>query len=345
MPKGKIQPKFSFQQRLAFGCSILALVVIMLGAYVRLSDAGLGCPDWPGCYGQLTVPSAMEEVASANASYPERPLQMDKAWKEMIHRYLAGTLGLAIALLAALAWKNRACAQQPKVLPGLLLATVIFQGLLGMWTVTLLVKPLVVTAHLLGGLATVSMLWLLCLRLCGRSGYHPQPSRLFYLSLFGLLILISQIFLGGWTSTNYAAIGCTEFPTCNNQRWWPTMDFSEAFVLWRGLGVDYEYGVLEYPARTAIHMSHRIGALITACYLGLLAVRLNRSDQPLRVRVVAKLLLLLLLLQLGLGITNVLAQLPLAVAVFHNGVAALLVLAVLTLLFLLLPSRKLSVGG
>ncbi|MEH6624954.1 MAG: COX15/CtaA family protein [Motiliproteus sp.] len=343
MAELKIQPKFKFQQRLAFGCCLLALVVIMLGAYVRLSDAGLGCPDWPGCYGQLTVPSTSDEVASANASYPQRPLETTKAWKEMAHRYLAGTLGLAIALLAALAWKNRVNAQQPKLLPGLLLATVTFQALLGMWTVTLLVKPLIVTSHLLGGLATVSMLWLLSLRLQEQPGHKLQRPRLFYFALLGLLILVMQVFLGGWTSTNYAAIGCTEFPTCINQSWWPPMDFSEAFVLWRGLGVDYEHGVLEYSARTAIHMTHRIGALITACYLGLLAWRLAQSDQQAKVRFAAKALLALLLVQLVLGVTNVLAQLPLAVAVAHNGVAAMLVLSMLTLLFRLrMPSAELN---
>ncbi|MCW8887012.1 MAG: COX15/CtaA family protein [Motiliproteus sp.] len=340
MPEEKIQAHLKRQLRLALGCCLLAWVVILLGAFVRLSDAGLGCPDWPGCYGQLTVPSAVDEVASANAEYPQRPLETAKAWKEMIHRYLAGTLGLLIAALAAYSWRNRQQIWQPKVLPNLLLVTVIFQALLGMWTVTLLVKPLIVTAHLFGGFATVSMLWILSLQLrrrldrLGVGWDSPRPSGQRLWVAGGLVVLLLQIFLGGWTSTNYAAIGCTEFPTCNNQQWWPAMDFSEGFVLWRGLGIDYEYGVLEYPARTAIHMTHRIGAAITLVYLLLLGWRLLRSDQTAMMRTTAAVMLLLLAVQVGLGLTNVLAQLPLPVAVAHNGVAALLLMSLLTMVYL-----------
>ncbi len=347
MSQPKIQPSLSLlalQLRFALAGTALALVVIMLGAWVRLSDAGLGCPDWPGCYGQLIVPSEQQEIAVANSSFPERPLDRARAWKEMTHRYLAGTLGLIVAALAWLAWRCRRLPDQPKVLPALLLGTVIFQALLGMWTVTLLVKPLIVTAHLLGGLATLSMLWLLSLNLLRRGTGTPAVAptacsvRLLPVTAAVLMVLIAQIFLGGWTSTNYAAIGCTEFPSCNNGDWWPETDFSEAFVLWRGLGINYEFGVLEYPARTAIHLSHRIGALITAICLGLLGWRLTRSDRPVPVRRAGHLLLALLLLQLGLGITNVLAQLPLPVAVAHNGVAALLLLVMLTIIWLLTPA-------
>ncbi|OMH30437.1 hypothetical protein BGP75_17990 [Motiliproteus sp. MSK22-1] len=329
----------------------MGVIVVMLGAYVRLSDAGLGCPDWPGCYGQLTVPSVEQEILEANASYPQRPLEVDKAWKEMIHRYLAGFLGLFIVSLSLLAWKFRQLPGQPRLLPALLLLVVAFQGMLGMWTVTLLVKPLIVTIHLLGGLATVTLLWLLSLRLISVSMVFrsliphfvekPVPTQkikgLFAAILLGVFILVLQIFLGGWTSTNYAAIGCTEFPTCNNGVWWPEMDFSEGFVLWRGLGINYEYGVLDYPARTAIHVTHRIGALVTAVYLTLLGLRLLRSDLPVAVRRVTLLLLGLLMLQLGLGITNVLAKLPLSVAVAHNGGALLLLLTLTTLMWQLWP--------
>jgi cytochrome c oxidase assembly protein subunit 15 len=317
----------------AAAAALLALAVIMLGAYVRLSDAGLGCPDWPGCYGNLGAPSSEEAIAEANAAFPERPVETAKAWKEMVHRYLAGALGLTIVLLAVVAWRSGGAI--PAGLPGILVALVVFQGLLGMWTVTLLVKPAVVTAHLAGGLATLALLWWLFLRhgrplhpeaAVGLGGFRPW-------FVLGLLLLCAQILLGGWTSTNYAAVACTEFPTCYGGIWWPPTDFGEAFVLWRGVGVDYEFGVLDSAARTAIHLTHRIGALILLVYLGLLGIAILRKTDSPTGRTMGLALLGALLLQIGLGIANVLGHLPLAVAVAHNGGAALLLLVLVTLLF------------
>ena len=319
------------QYRLAGFTCLLAFVVILMGAYVRLSNAGLGCPDWPGCYGRLVVPTDHSEVAE---SFADRQLHTGKAWKEMIHRYLAGSLGLAILALALLAWRQRNQPDQPRALPALLLGLVIFQAALGMWTVTLLVKPAIVTAHLLGGFATFVLLWLLVLKL--RSTKPPlsaQAEKAPRLHLWlALLVLILQISLGGWTSSNYAALGCSEFPTCYGGQWWPAMDFREAFVIWRGLGVNYEFGVLENDARTAIHMTHRFGALLTFLVLGLLALRLLGLPESAMLRRLGGLMLGLLLLQIGLGITNVLGHLPLPVAVAHNGVAALLLLTLVTTL-------------
>ncbi|MET0028328.1 MAG: COX15/CtaA family protein [Candidatus Thiodiazotropha sp.] len=323
------------QFRLSLLTALLAFCVILVGAYVRLSDAGLGCPDWPGCYGQMVVPDALP------ASHPDdpsqtRPLHRGKAWKEMIHRYLAGTLGLMILLLAVLAWRNRADPDQPRLLPGLLLGLVTLQAALGMWTVTLLVKPAIVTAHLLGGFATFVLLVLLALRLRQTPLLAPQGQSsgqspgLRRHARIALLVLILQITLGGWTSTNYAALGCTDFPQCHAGQWWPQTDFSEAFTLWRGLGINYEFGVLEHDARAAIHLTHRIGALLTLLVVGSLGLRLWRQPAP-GLRRLGGLALLLLTLQIVLGISNVLAQLPLPVAVAHNGVAALLLLS-LTLL-------------
>ena len=306
--------------------AVLALGVILFGAYVRLSDAGLGCPDWPGCYGRIGVPASQEAIAKANAAYPERPVEPGKAWKEMVHRYLAGALGLLILALALAAWRGRD--HLPAGLTSLLAALVVFQGLLGMWTVTLLVKPAVVTAHLAGGLATLSLLWWLVLR---QGGLFASPSGATVRSLRpwvwgGLLLLCLQILLGGWTSTNYAAVACTEFPTCYAGIWWPPTDFREAFVIWRGIGVDYEFGVLDSAARTAIHLTHRIGALVVFVYLTVLAVQfMRKAENRTQVRM-AWLLLGALLLQVALGITNVLGHLPLPVAVAHNGGAALLLL-------------------
>ncbi|MCU7845985.1 MAG: COX15/CtaA family protein [Candidatus Thiodiazotropha sp. (ex Monitilora ramsayi)] len=335
MPVKNPQVSRHWQYRLAIFTSLLALSVVLLGAYVRLSDAGLGCPDWPGCYGKLVVPEATEAFQRDNGGY-SRPLHVGKAWKEMIHRYLAGSLGIAIFALALLAWLNRKSTQQPLLLPTLLLILVIFQAALGMWTVTLQVKPAIVTAHLLGGFATFVLLWLLALRLRPVDPLHtlstsPSLRRLVLISLF---VLILQITLGGWTSTNYAALGCSEFPTCYDNQWWPEMDFKEAFVLWRGLGINYEFGVLENDARTAIHMTHRIGALVTFVVLCLLAIRLRKKTEVGRLRQIGGLLLLLLLTQIGLGITNVLGHLPLPVAVAHNGGAALLLATLVTMIWI-----------
>lgn len=309
-----------------------ALVVVILGAYTRLSDAGLGCPDWPGCYGHLAWPDEAHEIDIANASF-ERPVEVHKAWKEMVHRYFAGTLGLLIAALFVMALLNRRHAHQPVVLPVLLLGLVIFQALLGLWTVTLQLKPLVVMGHLLGGFATLSLLWWLAIGTWpGLGASAGAARRLLPWALGGLGILILQIALGGWTSSNYAALACPDFPKCQGM-WWPATDFTEGFVLWRGLGVNYEYGVLEHPARTAIHLAHRIGALVTATYLGLFALwalRGARADQTLRR--LGGLALALLVVQVLLGISNVVFSLPLTVAVMHNATAALLLLALLALI-------------
>lgn len=328
--------------RLSLFVSLFALGVVMLGAYVRLSDAGLGCPDWPGCYGQLVAPSSHQELDAAAAGFA-RPLDAAKAWKEMVHRYFAGTLGLLILGIAVAAWRRRRRdPEQLLTVPLVLLGLVIFQALLGMWTVTLQVKPVIVTAHLLGGVLTVSLLWWLTLRQAdwGASSPPALQGRLKPWAWIGVALLLIQISLGGWTSTNYAALGCTEFPTCYGGQWWPATDFSEAFVLWRGLGVNYEFGVLDSAARTAIHLTHRVGALVVLLYLGLLAWQLLRSPSGVGWRALGVALLLALALQIGLGITNVLGGLPLAAAVAHNGGAVVLMLVLLTLLHRLHPRRQ-----
>lgn len=310
---------------------VLAYGVVVLGAYVRLSDAGLGCPDWPGCYGRLLVPSSEQSVAEANATYT-RPLQHDKAWKEMIHRYFASTLGLLILGLATLTWRaRRSDLGVPTAIPAVLVPLVIFQGLLGMWTVTLLLKPLVVSAHLLGGLATLSLLWWLSLQLRWSGMTVRAADGRSRWALLAVCVIAIQISLGGWTSTNYAALACTDFPRCHGS-WWPEMDFREAFVLWRGLGINYEYGVLDAPARIAIHYSHRIGALLTALIVTWAALRAMRSGNS-RLSFWGAVTLLGLCAQIALGIGNVRYGLPLHVAVAHNAVAAALLLSALAMLF------------
>ena len=304
---------------------LLAFIVITVGAYVRLTDAGLGCPDWPGCYGLLVLPEDSQQLSAAGANY-ERPLEVGKAWREMIHRYIAATLGLGIVGLFLLSFAQPIAERQTGLLAALV-ALVIFQGALGMWTVTLLLKPLVVTAHLFGGLATLSLLFWHALRYFTP---HRGARRLspVFVSL-GIVVLLIQIFLGGWTSTNYAALACTDFPSCHGS-YWPQMDFKEGFTLWRGLNIDYEFGVLETPARTAIHFSHRVWAVITAFFLlGLVVTAILRGDEP--VKRSAWCIIAVLGIQLGLGVSNIMFGLPLPVAVAHNGGAALLLLAVLAL--------------
>ena len=307
-----------------FGC-IFAAVVVLLGAYTRLVDAGLGCPDWPGCYGFLAVPDTHEEITLAEQAYPHAPVEAHKAWPEMVHRYFAGTLGLIIAFLAVLAFRARHDDSQPLILPVLLLGLVIFQAALGMWTVTLGLLPVVVMGHLLGGFTTLALLLLLFLKL--RDGNRPPvSSHLRNLALVGLAIVFIQVSLGGWTSANYAAIICTDFPTCQGH-WIPPLDLSGAFQLHQEGVRSYLGGFLDNDARVTIHWLHRLGALVTTVYVLFLVTRLFNNGYPR----FAAWLLLVLLVQLSLGISNVVFSLPLAVAVAHNGVAALLLLTMVTL--------------
>lgn len=306
--------------------AVLAFGVVMLGAYVRLSQAGLGCPDWPGCYGHVSVPTA-EQAAAADAA---RPLEAARAWKEMIHRYFAGTLATLILILAVAAWVRRKEPGQPLLVPTLLLALVVFQALLGMWTVTLLLFPPVVMGHLLGGFATFAVLVLLVMQIGGffRLGTAATPA-MRRLAALGLAVLICQVALGGWVSSNYAAIACPDFPACQGS-FWPPMDFASAFS-WHGLGIDYQGGILANPARVAIHVVHRLGALTVFLLLGAAALLcLLKGKQP-ALRGLGLLVLLLLCLQVALGISLVEFGWPLPLADLHNGVAALLLGATVTL--------------
>jgi cytochrome c oxidase assembly protein subunit 15 len=318
--------------RLLYLATLLALIVVVLGAYVRLTDAGLGCPDWPGCYGSLIVPGIPADQAQAQAAFPDRLLDETKAWSEMIHRYVATTLGFSIMLIALLAWLNRRADNQPVKLPLALLGVVIFQGLLGMWTVTLLLKPLIVMAHLLGGLTTLSLLFWLILEDRRKKDIQRAAARpVVGIAIAGLIVLVFQIALGGWTSSNYAALACPDLPTCQGQ-WWPEeANFSEGFVLWRGLGIDYEFGVLDAPSRVAIHYTHRLGAMVTfllLCFVALRFIRINNSPVLQRAGV---LVIVALGTQILIGISIVWFGLPLFLASAHNGVAALLLLSVINL--------------
>ena len=310
-------------RRIALAAASLAACVVVLGAWVRLTDAGLGCPDWPGCYGHL---------------YPTLAFDSGKAWHEMIHRYFAGTLGLMIASLAVLAIWNRQDPAQPLIPVVGLFFVVCAQGALGALTVTLLLKPLIVTSHLLGGLTTLGLLcWLS--RTPERREVTPNERRLQVFALAGLGVLTLQIFLGGWTSTNYASVACPDFPTCQRS-FWPAMDFRDAFVLWRGLGIDYEGGVLAHPARVAIHFTHRLGAIVAGLTLLSLGVMSWLDGATRRVKSAGALLSVAVLIQISLGISTVQWGVPLSIATAHNAGAALLVIAIVRLLRALWPNAS-----
>jgi len=396
---------------LAWLACVLAFFLIMYGSFVRLSNAGLSCPDWPTCYGRVAWPVKPAAVAKADKAFPNRPVETHKAWREQTHRFAAGTLGVLVlveALVATWAAKRRlglviaavvligvgiplymakdyvsssvVAALGEALLLGvaifwrqsgwrriavLALAVVCFQALLGMWTVTWLLKPIVVSGHLLGGMATFALLAWIAWRL----SFSPFPSGegvvpavqadavvgstnlpqrlrmsepsplplsrrdkgLFVAAAIGVALLACQIFLGGWTSSNYAALACgiggSAFPTCLGQ-WWPAMDFHQGFILWRGIGVDFQGGILDAASRTAIQMVHRFGAAVIFVYLLWLAHRAGRAGM----RGHAAALAVLLLAQVALGISNVVLGLPLPIAVAHTGGAALLLFALVGLL-------------
>lgn len=369
-----------------FGC-LCAVIVVGLGAFTRLVDAGLGCPDWPTCYGHMTWPSSVEDVDVANQAFPDMPVEHDKTWPEMVHRYFAKGLGIItiglfvlavrhrkeeqpVALVGALLLLNvamtvvtavvgtvmeplavgsvaltmlvlaylgrqRGTSSQPFKLPGFLLAFIILQGLFGMWTVTLKLWPQVVTAHLLGGFTTFSLLWLLVQRLGGFGWSLPTAAFTALQSLrtwvvVGLVIVCCQVALGGWTTSNYAAVACPDLPTCQGQ-WLPDMDFPQGFDITQTIGPNYLGGKMDNEARIAIHFSHRVGAIVTAVYLLWLAWLLMKRVMGREPRNMAIVIVSVLALQVALGLANVIFQFPVAVAVAHNLGGALLLLVMVTL--------------
>ncbi|WP_417664212.1 COX15/CtaA family protein [Pseudidiomarina donghaiensis] len=307
---------------------VLAFVVIVLGAYTRLTDAGLGCPDWPGCYGELTVPKDANKAAEL---FPDTPLESHKAWNEMIHRYAAGTLGLVILGIAIWSlWRKRQHSEQPVKLPLFLLALVTFQAALGMWTVTMNLQPLVVMGHLLGGFSTISLLYLLSLRL---QRVHiplgdPKVRSLSAFALFALIVVLGQIALGGWVAANYAAMACTELPFCEGN-WTERLDITGAFSVPEAS--TYQYGAHDYAERMTIHIAHRFGAYFTILVVGLLLWMGYRRASSNVIRTSLNWITVLLIAQVTLGFSNVLLLLPLSVAVAHNAVGALLLLSLVGL--------------
>jgi len=320
----------SISYKLSLIAVVLAFTVVLLGAYTRLVDAGLGCPDWPGCYGFLTVPEELHDVKAATEAFPDTPVEADKAWPEMIHRYFAGSLGLLVAALAVLGFVNSRSKsgkknEQPLALSFALLGIIVFQAALGMWTVTMGLLPIIVMGHLLGGFITLTLLLVLFLNIKhGNPVAWASPVRT--AALLGVIIVFIQIVLGGWTSANYAAIICADFPTCQGAMI-PPLDFSGAFTISTDGVSSYLGGHLDNISRVTIQWMHRLGALITTLYLCFLISKLFISGWT----KFAVWVSLLLIMQISLGISNVVFSLPLAVAVAHNGVAVLLLMSLATL--------------
>lgn len=312
----------NFYKRLTLFATLLALIVVSFGAYTRLTDSGLGCPDWPGCYGTLTVPESIDQIEKAQAVYPDSPVEVEKAWIEMIHRYIAGILGVMILVIAFMSIRLRDQINYSLKWPFFLLGLVIFQAALGMWTVTLLLKPAVVSSHLLGGMTVLGILTFLMHRNYGTHRENFVSNRFERKIIrFSLALLFIQIALGGWTSTNYAALACTDYPTCHGSLI-PEMDFSNAFTIFRELGVTSLGEPLSLEALHAIQWVHRVGAIVLLGYLLFVAyiLKVNQGFNMWR-----NVLILVISLQFIIGIANLLLHLPIVLATLHNLGAALLV--------------------
>lgn len=312
----------NFYKRLTFYATLLALIVVSFGAYTRLTDSGLGCPDWPGCYGTLSVPESIDQIEKAQAVYPDSPVEIEKAWIEMIHRYIAGILGIMILVIAFMSIRLREQINYSLKWPFFLLGLVIFQAALGMWTVTLLLKPAVVTSHLLGGMTVLGILTFLMHRNYGthRENFVTDKYERKIIR-FSLVLLFIQIALGGWTSTNYAALACTDYPTCHGSLI-PEMDFYNAFTIFRELGVTSIGEPLSLEALHAIQWVHRVGAIVLLVYLLFVAyiLKVNQGFNMWR-----NVLILVISVQFIIGIANLLLHLPIVLATLHNLGAALLV--------------------
>ncbi len=310
---------------------LLALFVVMLGAYTRLTDAGLGCPDWPGCYGKMVLPNEADSArVDAQATFPNIPIESRKAWTEMAHRYAAGTLGILILILAAIASFGPRAVRVSPVFSITLVGILFFQAALGMWTVTLQLLPVVVMGHLLGGMTLAALLIWFRWRI---SDVFAYTSRFRPWVMLGLFIVALQIALGGWVSANYAGLACIGFPTCN-QHWLPSFDWQSAFNVFSPVGANYQGGALDLPARVTIQWVHRLWALVTLLYVFAITYCLLRSAKFTALRSVAGFAMALVLLQCVLGILNVVHMLPLAIAVAHNGVALLLLMSMVSLFYL-----------
>ena len=322
--------------KLSFVGALFTLIVISLGAWVRLTDAGLGCPDWPGCYGLLTTPDTVDELAKAREYYPNADVDVGKAWREMLHRYMAGLLGLYVFFITYVSIKY---SKRSYTLPVLISILIIIQAIMGMLTVTMLVKPTIVTTHLFFGMLTATLLFINSLKYSNISMSSEKiPAIALIIITITWVFLIIQILLGGWTSTNYASLACTDFPKCLDQ-WYPKeMIFNEAFNVINLPDVNYEGGILAYGAKVAIHYSHRITALIlTFVFISALYVVFKLNKHSLLKKLMS-ISIIFFILQVILGISNVAYSLPLNIAVWHTMNAAILMALISSALYYCLLS-------
>ena len=326
---------------LSFIGAAITLVVISLGAWVRLTDAGLGCPDWPGCYGLLTTPDTVDELAKAKENYPNASIDVGKAWREMLHRYVAGILGLYVFFITYISIKY---SKQNYILPVSISILIVIQAIMGMLTVTMLVKPTVVTTHLFFGMLTATLLFINGLKYSGLNlSQDKLPVNAISIIMLTWTLLIIQILLGGWTSTNYASLACTDFPKCLDQ-WYPKeMVFDKAFNIFNLPDINYEGGFLAYGAKVAVHYIHRVTALVLSISFLLTIFIIFKLENHVFLKKIISFSLVFFVLQIILGISNVIYSLPLNIAVWHTMNAAIL-LALLSgaLYYSLLSFRKLS---
>tara|TARA_Y100000589_G_scaffold206846_1_gene195011 strand:+ start:6915 stop:7898 length:984 start_codon:yes stop_codon:yes gene_type:complete len=300
-------------------------VVIGLGAWTRLADAGLGCPDWPGCYGFVTFPTTPDEIAIAESLYPDSPVEIDKIIPEVVHRYFAASLGLLAIALLFIAFREK----KMKTESAVLLLIIIGQGIFGYLTVSLKLHPLIVTSHLFGAIITTSLFLIIFMKSLRISNSYAILVRNKPYIIVGFILILGQIFLGAWTSTNYAARACLDLPYCQGQLV-PDTNFKEGFNLFQTIGPNYLYGQMSYEARVAIHLTHRIGAIVVFFYSLFLAAKLwSRNTRP-----IVGSFLAILFFQVFLGVNNVLSSLPLWNAVAHNIVGVMLVLTFVVMTFL-----------
>ena len=322
--------------KLSFVGALFTLIVISLGAWVRLTDAGLGCPDWPGCYGLLTTPDTVDELAKAREYYPNADIDVGKAWREMLHRYMAGLLGLYVFFITYISIKY---SKRSYTLPVLISILIIIQAIMGMLTVTMLVKPTIVTTHLFFGMLTATLLFINSLKYSNISiSSEKIPAIALIIITITWVFLIIQILLGGWTSTNYASLACTDFPKCLDQ-WYPKeMIFNEAFNVINLPDVNYEGGILAYGAKVAVHYTHRITALIlTFVFISALYVVFKLNKHSLLKKIMS-ISIIFFILQVILGISNVVYSLPLNIAVWHTMNAAILMALISSALYYCLLS-------
>ena len=321
--------KIELIKKLSYIGAFFTLLVISAGAWVRLTDAGLGCPDWPGCYGILSTPDTDDEIARAKEFYPDATIDVGKAWREMFHRYLAGILGLYVFFISFLTYKY---AKHVSIfLPISLSVLIIVQSLMGMLTVTELVKPTIVTTHLILGMSTACLLLWNGLRIGSISDTSSSKFNAFI--KLCIVALVIQIILGGWTSTNYASLACPDFPKCTEQ-WWPdNMNFDRGFTIFGLPDINYEVNHMEYYAKLAVHFTHRVGALLLSIlFLGLFAYIFFMQKSQ-KIKNIGYLILTFFSFQIYLGISNVVYSLPLNVAVLHTVNACILLMSMLILLF------------